>query len=288
MPDTAGAPIDLAAGDDLRVRIMPARGLDLAETWFDGELISWVDPAGVNYEPVAPVGRDDPFLVSFGGGLMLTCGLHNIGYTSGGQPWNGRFSLTAATDVSTEEGADDRTVSGEVFDAGLLSRRTIVASRRENSLTLTDVVSNESVFETMAPIMYHINLGGALVGKNTEVVADVTETEAVHGNEGLALVAQEWQLPFAALDGRVGLVTHRVASPKLVVSNPDSGLTLTLSWTGLDRLHFFVDHERMLLGIEPANAGQYGRETERNAPGVASLAPGESRTTSFTVLVERA
>ena len=54
---------------DLAVRLLPERGLDLAEAWLDGVQLAWLSGAGFDGE-------------EWGGGLVTTRGLQNVGAPS--------------------------------------------------------------------------------------------------------------------------------------------------------------------------------------------------------------
>lgn len=70
--------LTLAHGD-LSVDVLPTRGLVLSGARFRGERFSWESPLG-------HVPWRGELLDSFGGGLMFTCGLGNVGVPSEGQP----------------------------------------------------------------------------------------------------------------------------------------------------------------------------------------------------------
>ena len=69
----------LEAGD-FAVRLLPERGLDLAEAWLDGVQLAWLSGAGF-------AGAE------WGGGLVTTRGLQNVGA--------GVRGLSAARPVTT-------------------------------------------------------------------------------------------------------------------------------------------------------------------------------------------
>lgn len=287
---TKGTSIDIESDSGLRLQVLPRRGLDLGRAVLGDESIGWIAPGGVIQEPVTPDDDADPFMASFGGGLMLTCGLHNVGLAAEGQPWNGRYSLSAAVDVTVTEDTGGTTVRGVVHDEGLTSVRTVLVGRAESSITVADVVTNDGSGTAQAPIMYHVNLGPALVDPSTEVLAAVQRTEIVHGSKepsGEVRIAANWARPFAVPDGRQGLLTHWLTGGGVTVRNARTGLTAELTWSGLDRVHQWIDLEKAVLGIEPANASQYGRELERVWSVPATLGPGESRSTSFTIALSR-
>ena len=70
--------LDLRAWDGIDARLLPDRGLDCFGAWYRGVPLAWVSAVGER----GPLGgrlRDDDWLRGFGGGLVATCGLRNVG-----------------------------------------------------------------------------------------------------------------------------------------------------------------------------------------------------------------
>ena len=75
--------LDLRAWDGIDARLLPDRGLDCFGAWYRGVPLAWVSAVGEG----GPLGgrlRDDDWLRAFGGGLVATCGLRNVGTPSEG------------------------------------------------------------------------------------------------------------------------------------------------------------------------------------------------------------
>ncbi|MGZ4280185.1 MAG: DUF4432 family protein, partial [Solirubrobacteraceae bacterium] len=75
--------LDLRAWDGIDARLLPDRGLDCFGAWYRGVPLAWVSAVGER----GPLGgrlRDDDWLRGFGGGLVATCGLRNVGAPSEG------------------------------------------------------------------------------------------------------------------------------------------------------------------------------------------------------------
>ena len=75
--------IDLRVEGGIDLRLLPDRGLDVADGWFAGVPLDWRSPVG----ETAAVNHD--WMLSFGGGLVVTCGLRNVGVPSEGHGQHG-------------------------------------------------------------------------------------------------------------------------------------------------------------------------------------------------------
>src|SRR3546814_2346340 len=94
----------LVAGD-VDVELVPDRGLDIGQMRVAGVPLAWISPTGF---PRAGVhdGDGQGWTRAFGGGLLTTCGLLNVGPASrdGGteHPMHGRYTSLPATVVRAE------------------------------------------------------------------------------------------------------------------------------------------------------------------------------------------
>ena len=112
-------------GGDLSLDVLCDRGMDLGAAEYRGAPLAWLSPTGV----VAPHFRElrgEGWLRSFGGGLLVTCGLQNVGEPSemDGEELglHGRISNTPASLLSREVRWDGEgcllEARGEVREAG--------------------------------------------------------------------------------------------------------------------------------------------------------------------------
>ena len=60
----------------LHALVLADRGIDIGPAWYAGQQLSWQSPTGI----VEPAYFDETsWLRSFHGGLLVTCGLQNVG-----------------------------------------------------------------------------------------------------------------------------------------------------------------------------------------------------------------
>jgi hypothetical protein len=241
---------------DLSVDVLPTRGLDLATARLAGTRFSWESELGH-----VPWRGDD--LDSFGGGLMFTCGLGNVGVPSEGQPQHGHYSSLPARDVD----ADHRSARGRVVDGALELRREITVS--ESAVHVTDVVRNTSDEPEPAPLLYHVNL---LWDTVTTDAAEVVPRD----NDARAGDWRELGPP-----GPERVYEHEGASGATV----GYGAIRVGIGSNLPRLWQWIDPSLGVVGIEPANCSVLGRAHDRAEGRLPVLAPGEARTTTLEISV---
>ena len=97
----------LEAGD-FAVRLLPERRLDLAESWLDGVQLAWLSGAGFDGE-------------EWGGGLVTTRGLQNVGAPSEGFPLHGHYHDQPAEVIERGDGF----VRGRVKDGPFVLEREV-------------------------------------------------------------------------------------------------------------------------------------------------------------------
>ncbi len=249
---------------DFVVRLLPARGLDVAEAWLGGAQLAWLSGAGF----------DGP---EWGGGLVTTRGLRNVGPASEGFPFHGSYHERSA-EVLEHGGALAR---GRVEDGPFVLEREVRLA--PGFLRIRDVTENVGDAPEPAPLLYHVNLGGPLWAPGGEVgVAELLET--IPRDDAAEAGLASWSEPPEPAELPEQVFEHRfrpldgVGSAR--VRNPRTGFELRLSWGAaeLPRLHQWVDPRPGYYGfaLEPANCSVLGRAADRAAGTLPLLEPGET------------
>jgi hypothetical protein len=255
--------VTLTCGE-LEVDVLPERGLDLAAARFRGKRFSWESPIG-------HVPWQGDFARSFGGGLVVTCGLRNAGAPSEGQPLHGWYSSLAARDVALREtGATGCVVDAEVPGATLVLRRQI--SLRPGAIEVADRVRNEGKHPEPAPLLYHVNLLWDTV--------DVDSDEVVPRDDDAS--AGDWRTLGPPGPERV---YEHLGATRAVVEHDGTRVTVH---SDLPRLWQWIHPDYGVLGIEPANCSVLGRAHDRAEGRLPVLAAGEERTSRLEIGVEPA
>ena len=290
--------LDLRVWDGIDVRLLPDRGFDCFGAWYRGVPLAWVSGVGER----GPIGgrlRDDDWLRGFGGGLVATCGLRNVGAPSDGIGMHGEISHQPARDVRVERRVEGEraivsasAVVAEVSALGyhLELERTWTVRTGEGRLELMDVTRNLGRDPEPAPLLYHVNLGAPLWSPGATLALAARSTTPRDAD-----AIEPWDRALDLVPGaRERVFEHEVLAGGdgwclAEVDSPPTGLRFALRWeaAGLPRFHQWVHPAPGLavLGLEPANCSVLGRAADRAAGRLAVLAPGAERVTRLEVHV---
>ncbi|HET6174088.1 MAG TPA: DUF4432 family protein [Gaiellales bacterium] len=250
---------------DLSVDVIPSRGLDLGTARLAGRRFSWESPIGF-------VPWQGDFSRSFGGGLLVTCGLRNVGAPSEGHPLHGWYSSLPARDVEIERSV----ARGRVVDASVpgptleLTREIRVEA---GVIAVTDIVRNAGTSHEPAPLLYHVNLLWDSVQSDAREVVPRDDDARDGGWRERGPIGPE------RVYEHIGAAGAEVLFGDIEVHVQSS----------LPRLWQWIEPSYDALGIEPANCGVRGRAHDREEGRQPTLAPGEGRTSTLEIRVrERA
>lgn len=290
--------IDVRVWDGISLRIYPDRGLDFGQAWFRGVPLAWISRTGEAAPLTDLTGM--AWGAAFGGGLMTTCGLRNVGMPSEGHGLHGTFSHLAAADVAVDRFVDDSeagvVVTGTLDDstppAAFRVERTIRTFAGVGRLELVDITTNLGGVSAEAPLLYHFNFGYPLWADPARLELLVAGTEARDPDSEVALGS--WRVPPTVESAPERVLEHELAPDDAAawarIVNPALGISLTLRWdrATLPRLNQWLDPNpgMAVLGVEPANCSTRGRAYDRAAGLLPVLAPGERRTTRVVVEVD--
>jgi hypothetical protein len=293
--------VDVRVSGGLSALVLLDRGMDLGPAWAAGHQVSWQSTTGI----VGPAHFDESnWLRSFHGGLLVTCGLQNVGPASEDEGVqhgvHGRISHIPAREVSArvvEDEAHGRLVaevSGivretDVYGVDLVLRRRLRFPMGEPVVHIHDVIENRGYEPAGLMLLYHVNVGYPVVAPGAVLLAP--DAEVVPRDEpAAALLAEHASFP-PPQDGFGQLVyEHRLRDPRAEraafgVANPawapTGGIAVSVEYDPRQLPHLW--HWRMLgpgmylTGLEPATCGILGRAAERERGTLVILEPGEQR-----------
>jgi len=299
-------------GGGLRYRILPDRGLDIDQAFFNQYSLAFLTHKGVTGPTRALDGGLD-WLKGFGGGLLTTCGPVNVG---GSRKENGEVvglhgthSQTAATIESIIQpdpraGSMEMSVTGAVRYGSLYGpcielRRTISSTLGENWIDVRDELFNAGNTEQPHQWLLHINLGYPLCDEGSEFCFDAKKIEPLpdeatrkwfgRKDEGYkrmpAPLTSHWgsssyvAYVYPKAD-RAGRATVGVVNRKLGI-----GLAIRYSTKEFPRLANWQHwgEGEYVCALEPANGGVEGRDKDRERGWLDSLAPGGRKSYQYRI-----
>ena len=169
-------------GTGLRFKVMIDRAMDIADTVYKQHNTAWISHLGVT-SPQPFSNRGNDWIKTFGGGLMVTCGLDHVGAAevdeTGERGMHGPISQCPA-EIESIIQPDFRTGKMEMSLTGRMKqsqplgpqlelKRTISARIGESVIRIHDVVSNCGNTASPHMILYHFNFGWPLLDERTEV-----------------------------------------------------------------------------------------------------------------------
>jgi hypothetical protein len=289
-------------GSGLSFSVLSDRGMDLGAVEYRGTPLTWLSPNGV----VSPQYREtegEGWLRSFGGGLLVTCGLQNVGPPSRHEGemlgLHGRITNIPASNVSHDVRWEDAGYTLEargevresrVFGPNLLLKRKVSAQAGESRIRLEDAIHNEGFSRQPLMLLYHINLGWPLIDETVRLAGPGRPGEAPTPRDADAEGGLEtwdsfdaptpgfrervfYHRPVAGPDGRA---VARLRNPAL-----DGGLALSVRFRPEELPEFvqwtMTGESTYVVGLEPATCRVGGYEAEEAAGRVIHLQPGESR-----------
>jgi len=294
--------VDLATGSGFRFSVLLDRGMDIGPAWWGGYPLAWQSGAGAVH-PAYYEGRGDGWLRSFPGGLMVGCGLDNVGSPNvdEGQELgvHGRLSHTPASlrGYGGEWQGDEYLmwVEGEmrqykVFGANLSLRRRISTRLGSNTLRIEDRIANLGYQTTPVQILYHCNFGYPVVSAESELIVK-TEKSWPRDEEAAQGMGEHtrFQAPTAGYAEQVfyHLPQEVDGYARAALVNQALGFGAFVRFRRTELPHL-VEWKMMgqgtyVVGLEPANCWVEGRSRDRATGALPFLAPGEQISTAVEI-----
>jgi len=301
----------LRTGGGLEAEILLDRAMDLGRVNFNGMALAYRGPFG-DAHPSHYDARGMGWLRTFGGGLLTTCGLQNVGSPceDEGQHhgMHGGISATPAAEVGVKAGwlGDDYAlgITGkmrEATDLGLFGprlslSRTIFSELGANWMRISDVVENEGFTESALMLLYHVNVGFPVVDEGARLL---TAARSVEPRDEVAQAGlgreDRFEQPVAGyreqvffhnlLSDSAGRATAAIVSPE----RPSGRVALALEYS-TGTLGRFTEWKMMgagayVVGLEPANCLVMGRADERKRGTLQTLKPGERKVFELKISV---
>jgi galactose mutarotase-like enzyme len=296
---------DINTGSGLQYTVLPDRGMDISLAGFKGVNLVYLTCNGEThpafYEP-----EGTGWLRTFTGGLLTTCGLTHLGPPSvdvGEQlGLHGRFSTIPAkqfADLSDWE--NDKYLyrlkgiieEGYLFGNKLRLEREIVSTLGQNTIRLTDKITNFGNKPSPYTILYHMNFGYPFLTEDTELAIDPLKTLPRDEDAGSG-IKEFRKFIKPQPDYREQVFFHTMKGDKngetsVTISNKETGIAVSLRFN-INQLPYLTQWKMMgygeyVLGIEPSNVLCKSRKTLREENSLPFLQPGESTTNTLEISV---
>lgn len=282
-----------AAG--LSFTVIPDRCMDLYDFSYKGTNISFHSQNGLT-SPLAFDPGDTEFAEQWPGGMMVTCGLDNVGGAAskgGNFPTHGRISHVPASNFGTETfwDGDDYVLKarGEVhmtkmYTRHLSIRREIETSLNAKSVKIHDIITNFDDSDEPFMLLYHTNFGYPLLCEASKVVTCPCTRTPMNEMSG------DFSTMMAPVDGRgeelffqTGLKDKACG----MIYNPELELGAYIAWD-TENLPNFLEWKNMkshdyVLAIEPCNTCGLNRDEAVKEGKIAVLPAYESVETRLEI-----
>jgi hypothetical protein len=299
--------IEFRTGSGFNFKVLPGRCMDISLAEYNGIPLCWCSPTG----EVAPEYYEERglgWLRSFYGGLLVTCGLRQIGQPCEDEGeelgLHGRISNIRAENVSAdgEWRGDDyvmwaagRMAEATVFGENLCLRRRIESRLGDMCFTVHDIVENLGHETVPHMILYHINGGFPVVDEGSELIS--ASLKAVSRDEEAEKEKEQYNKFLPPTPGfkercydhdiqpdEEGIITVALANKRF---GNGQGFGFYVSYPKKELPHFVEwkmnGEGTYVVGVEPGNALVEGRSVERKEGRLQFLEPGEKREYHLTI-----
>jgi len=294
--------IQVRTGAGLSCYVNISRGMDISLAEFCGTPLTWQSPNS-DVHPAFWKGGETEWLETAIGGLLMTCGLTQVGSPCR----DGDEKLTLHGDAHQlpaqllqceGEWIDDdysMTIKGrirqsQIFGENITLTRTLQSKLGENKILISDVVRNEEFQKTPHMLLYHFNFGFPLISEKTNLKFPSNKV-IDRDRSSQPTNYTNWKKPendisenvyyhedLNTIDDWAEAIIHQ---PEFPFGNEVKPITVRLSWDTktLPRLvQWKMPGEGIyVLGIEPANCHVEGRVAEQERGTLQYLEAGESR-----------
>lgn len=285
-------------GGNLSATVLPGRCMDLYQVRYKGKNMNYLAPCGI----VAPEYYDAQgtrWLRNFFVGMLTTCGLQHFGnprIKPDGEELglHGRIGNTPAENVKYERGVEGEvptlTLEGtmreaRIFGENLTLHRELKFQYEEDSILLTDTVTNHGFGDRQFVYALHLNYGYPLLEEGTKLILDSLET--VPREENAAKYLDTWQkveapsYPYPERCYFHKLAKDSEGLSQYTLFNEKRGLGVRVQYNGND-LPFFCQWKMLgkgeyVMGLEPMNVFLDGPKVDEEGCAAPILGPGESK-----------
>lgn len=275
--------VEVQNGSGLLCHVLSDRGMGIGHVTVKGIPTCWISPN----EEIAPAYYDpngEAWLESFGGGMVTSCGLTNVGSPTKVEGidvgLHGRLSHLPARNLTVRSEMQGKEyaiiVEGDMVDCRVMGptfmlHRSYTFYRGKNEIHLHDHITNMSDTDQPLFVLYHLNVGYPFLSENTKLSIDDREGVIDVKNDSYKNETNTWD----EFTGPVKGITERVfyhhlkkqnKASRIVLQNEyeDYSLRFEVSFP-LNEINHLVEWKMLgeknyILGLEPGNTFASGRD----------------------------
>lgn len=285
--------IEVKNASGLSLTLLESRCLDITQLNYKGKNIGFLSKAGLVSPQNYGVALND-FTQHFGGGMLYTCGLTNIGPAEEVKgkkfPIHGHIGMTPAEEASAiiDWKSEDIIITGKMrtaslFGENIVLERKITIPISNSIIKISDTVINEGYSDEDIMLLYHFNFGHPMLGE--DLTLHINESE-MQPRDAIADAGKDkWDTFERPTVGRLEEVFYHnpnaerdaLVHVKLNNSKLNIGAELVFDKAQLPEL---IQWKSMMagdyaLGVEPATARVGGYSAEKAAGRVITFKAGE-------------
>ncbi|MDP3467919.1 MAG: aldose 1-epimerase family protein [Daejeonella sp.] len=290
-------------GSGLRFKVVIDRAMDIADAFYNEHSLAWLSHSGIS-TPQALSDKGIDWLRTFGGGLVVTCGLSHVGGPEkdeyGERGIHGQISNIPAEIASVVQpdilsGNMEMSISGIIRESQALGnrlelRRTISATLGKSTIRIQDEVINRGNAEAPHMLLYHCNFGYPLVDEGTSIKWSGNWTPREGNPDKIFKNGNDFHTCPAPLNDHSGsgeevafidIESNESGFCNCGLENKKIGLSLNLRFRKkqlpclTNWLHF--GKGEYVVGLEPGTNPPIGQSRARQQNELILLSPGESR-----------
>lgn len=290
---------DVYTGSGLQYTVLIDRGMDIGAASYRGNSLTYLAPGGFGH-PAYAENAGFGWLRNWGVGLLTGCGLTHAGMpemqeefpVDGTHGLHGRISSIPAEDIHvTEEWVDGRyvlSVTGTVIQSSVFSeilelKRTLATALGDNTITVTDRVTNRAHKPSPLMVIYHINLGFPLLSEHAHITAK--DHDVVPREDSVSGLDQWMECVPPTPDWAEQVFFHDVPADddgmaRMTLENPELGLNFCVAARKAELPCFaqwkMLGQDEYVLGLEPCNCRPFGQAWEKENGTLRIMEPGET------------